>query len=65
MGSGRMVGYFHEKAGKVNAPLLARRFRVCQSPNRPASIRTLCGAVCSGASWRPLFSTGAAISEPN
>lgn len=26
-----------------------------QSPNRPASIRTLCGAVCSGISWCPQF----------
>jgi hypothetical protein len=29
------------------------------SPNRPASIRTLCGAVCSGASWGSQSSTGA------
>ena len=25
----RLVGNFHEKAGKVNAPLLAHRFLVC------------------------------------
>ena len=28
---------------------------VRQSPNRPASIRTLSGAICSGASWCPQF----------
>ena len=29
------------------------------SPTRPASIRTLCGAICSGASWGSQSSTGA------
>src|SRR5207248_10126889 len=35
------------------------------SPNRPASIRTLSGAVGPGALWCPQFKTGAAISESN
>jgi hypothetical protein len=35
------------------------------SPTRHASIRTLCGALGSGASWCPQFHNGAAISVSN
>ena len=50
-----MTGHFHEKAGEVNTRFWCLPFLDLQSPNRPASIRTLGGAVGSGASWRPQF----------
>ena len=39
-------------------PSFLRKVFACPSPTRPASIRTLYGAVCPGASWSPSSQNG-------
>src|SRR5260370_36701733 len=39
-------------------PFLLGKVFCFSPPTRPASIRTLCGAVCSGASWCPQSQIG-------